>query len=157
MSPNLEIGDIVQIDKHDKNFNYGDIIVCYQKGLGEEQDIISASRIVSLPGDSIKIKHNICLINGIENQHRIKQKAKLLEYEKSYDEYEEVFPNGKSVLILHCPAFEREEDMRETIKVAENHFFIMGDNRSDSYDSRYFGAIHRNKIIGKVTKIIPAR
>jgi type IV secretory pathway protease TraF len=33
----------------------------------------------------------------------------------------------------------------------------MGDNRSGSIDSRYFGTIHRSKIIGKVIEITPAK
>lgn len=156
MKPNLNPDDVIKVDKQSKDFDYGDMIVCYQKVLDEEQDAVSASRIVGLPGDSIKVKYDICIINGVENQHSIKQTSKFMLYEISFDEYEEVFPNGKRILILHSPAFERNENITETVKVPENHFFIMGDNRNDSYDSRYFGTVHRDKIIGKVIKIIPA-
>jgi len=157
MSPNLNPDDVVKIDKQNTKLDYGDIIACFQKGLGEEQDIITPSRIVGLPGDSIKVKYDICIINGIENKHRLKQRSKMVEYKIiSYDEYEEIFPNGKSILILHSPDLDWNEKITETIKVPDDHFFIMGDNRSDSYDSRRFGAIHRDKIIGKVIKITPA-
>lgn len=158
MSPNLNSGDVVKVDKQNKNLDYGDIIVCYQKG--EEWDeyeyVIVISRIVGLPRDSIKVKHDICIINGIENKHRLKQRSKMVEYEVHYDEYEEIFPNGKSILIFHSPLSERDEDITETIKIPEDHFFIMGDNRSNSVDSRRAGTIHRSKIIGKVIKITPA-
>jgi len=159
MSPGLKPGDVVTIDKHYKNLDYGDIIMCYRKGeeWDEYKEGIVSSRIVGLPGDSIKVKYDICIINGVENKHRLKRRSVFKEYEKSYDEYEEIFPNAKSILIYHWSVLERDEDITETIKVADDHFFIMGDNRSGSIDSRYFGAIHRDKIIGKVIKITPAK
>lgn len=157
MSPGLNPGDVITIDKQNKNLDYGDIIACFQKVLYEDGEVIVPSRIVGLPGDSIKVKYDICIINGIENKHRIKQRSKMVEYEVHYDEYEEIFPNGKTISILHRPDLERDEDITETIKVPDDHFFIMGDKRSDSYDSREFGAIHRSKILGKVIKITPAK
>jgi len=156
MSPNLNPGDVVKIDKQNKNLDYGDIIICYQKLLYEEEDVIVLSRIVGLPGDSIKVKYDICIINGIENKHRLKQRSKMVEYGVNYDLYEEIFPNGKSILTLHRPDLERDEDITETIKVPDDCFFIMGDNRSNSVDSRVSGTVHRSKVIGKVIKITPA-
>lgn len=95
----------------------------------------------------------MCIINGIENQHIIKQKARLKSYDLSYDEYEEIFPNGKSILILHSSSLETEDFITETVKIPADHFFIMGDHRGDSYDSRYFGPISKDKILGKVIEI----
>lgn len=119
----------------------------------QSENIINVSRIVGLPGDSIKVKYDMCIINGIENQHIIKQKARLKSYDLSYDEYEEIFPNGKSILILHSSSLETEDFITETVKIPADHFFIMGDHRGDSYDSRYFGPISKDKILGKVIEI----
>jgi signal peptidase I len=41
-----------------------------------------------------------------------------------------------------------------TYTFKKNYYFMMGDNRNDSYDSRYFGFIPEEKIIGKVTNIL---
>lgn len=38
-------------------------------------------------------------------------------------------------------------------RVPEEHFFMMGDNRSRSRDSRYFGAVHRSSILGQATAV----
>ena len=118
---------------------------------------VNISRVVGLPGDSIRVKHDICIINGIENKHRLKRRSAFKEDGISSDEYEEIFPNGKSILIYHWPVLERDEDITETIEIPKDHFYIMGDNRSNSIDSRRIGAIHRDKIIGKVIKITPAK
>ncbi len=126
MSPNLNPDDVVKIEKQNKNLDYGDIIACYQKILYEiEDEQIVLSRIVGLPGDSIKIKYDFCIINGIENRYRLKQKSKWIESDRNNDLYEEIFPNGKSILIYHWPDIEREEYITETIKIPEDHFFIM--------------------------------
>jgi signal peptidase I len=131
------------------------MIVCYQKILepGEHEYAINVSRIVGLPGDSIKIRYDRCIINGIENRSALVKKARLKSYDLSYDEYEEEFPNGKKILILHSSSLETEEYISRTIVIPADHFFIMGDHRGDSYDSRYFGPISKDKILGKVIEI----
>jgi signal peptidase I len=157
MAPNLAVGDIVKMDASLKNYDYGDMIVCYQKTLViseyEYEYDISISRIVALPGDSIKIKHNRCIINGIENKSELIQEGKLESYGISYSEYEETFPNGKNVRILHSSDIETEESVSRTVVIPAGHFFIMGDHRGDSYDSRYFGPIPKENILGKVVEI----
>jgi signal peptidase I len=41
----------------------------------------------------------------------------------------------------------------QTFKIGKNEVFVMGDNRNNSYDSRYFGAIQKSDIFGKVVMI----
>ena len=36
------------------------------------------------------------------------------------------------------------------VRIAPNHYFVMGDNRAISCDSRYWGTVHRSLIVGKV-------
>lgn len=87
-----------------------------------EPDKSIIKRIIGLPGETIEIK------NG------------------------DVYINNKK---LNQPFLKREKDFTywaDTMKprvIPENHYFVMGDNRSVSQDSRYFGPVPREYIFGK--------
>ena len=153
----------------------------YRKKTGAEKIFeiqgVIVSRIVGLPGDSIAVEKEICTINGKKNKSRLINKGIPNEdvedsYKNSIAEYEERLPNGIPVHIYRIElsdkdikkymVYSREKDKSkyefpyknmETIKIPDNHYFLMGDFRSNSFDSRYIGAIPREQIMGKVIKI----
>lgn len=86
-------------------------------------------RVVALPGETVEIKGNEVLVNG----------AKL---DEPYARYE-------SSLVYSGSG----ENAFATQKVPENSYFVLGDNRNHSLDSRVFGFIDRERLGGKITKV----
>lgn len=79
-------------------------------------------RVIGLPGEVISYKNNKLYINGNEIEDN---------YGLGYTENFEL------------------KDLNLT-KIPDNEYLVMGDNRNDSLDSRYFGTISKDKILGSV-------
>ena len=125
MVPTFRSGDYILTDKMTYRFSTpkkGDIIVL-KNPRNEAEDFIK--RIVATPGDKIKIETNIIYIN--ENPLN-----------------EPYIPND---YITRGQNFLTDG---ETIYIGQDQYFVMGDNRSHSSDSREWGTVTRKEIIGKV-------
>ncbi len=89
-------------------------------------------RVIGLPGDFIEVKDDVLYING---------KA----YEEPY------LDENKDVNLLDKLTYDFTlEEVTGESTVPENSLFVMGDNRLNSKDSRIFGCISRDSIIGEV-------
>lgn len=125
MVPTFHNGDYILTDKLSYRFGSpkrGDIIVL-KNPRDESQDFIK--RIIALSGEKIKIEENFVYING-----------QLLK-----ESYLPAGTNTSGGTFL--------KDMEE-IKVGANQYFVFGDNRSHSSDSRAWGGVTKEEIVGKV-------
>ena len=102
-------------------------------------------RVIGIPGDHIRLEDKALYRNG-------KKITEPYKYHKndSYDSYRDNFPSspnanveGGALEMLQSHVVGRE------IVVPENCYFAMGDNRDYSLDSRYWGFVPRQNIIGK--------
>jgi signal peptidase I len=130
----------------------GDIVVFYSPADGRRL----VKRVVGLPGDSVAMRNNLLIING--------QK---IEYEP-IDDLDRIDPSlGKEAsrhgfvedlcdtphLVMLTP---QRASMRSfgPITIPKGDYFMMGDNRDNSADSRYFGFVNRSRIVGRATAIV---
>ncbi len=146
-NPTVQIGDWVIADTKaykNKAIDYGDIIV-FRAQDGE----VYLSRVVGLPGNSLALKHNFVSINGRA------VKASFVQHTSDngfpIDEYIEMLPNGHSCHIyMNAVSNVPEMATIDSIVVPADSYFLLGDNRDNSLDSRYRGAVARKDIIGRV-------
>ncbi|MEK7059215.1 MAG: signal peptidase I [Patescibacteria group bacterium] len=114
----------------------GDIVVFEQVGLSEfgQQDSKQLiKRVIGLPGDRVVVKNGVYTIY---NQ----------AHPEGYDP-DRVLPYGKNI-----PATDGNID----IKLNDHQLFVSGDNRPDSLDSRAFGPIDADQVVGKlILRVFP--
>lgn len=125
MTPNFLNGNYILTDKVTYRFSQpkrGDIIVL-KNPRDESQDFIK--RIIAIPGDEVKISEGHVFINDYLLEELYLKKGILTE-----------------------PRNFLQED--EEIKVGVNQYFVFGDNRNASSDSREWGPITKEEIVGRV-------
>ena len=91
--------------------------------LQEDDGLYTVKRIIALPGDIIQIKNGYVYLNGsiiIEPYVRKGMRT----------------PTGP----IHT----------RTLQILEDYYFVLGDNREDSIDSRFFGPVHRDQFSGMI-------
>lgn len=126
MYPTLDDGQYVVINSIPYRFNTpsrGDIVV-FCHGYDDNRLI---KRIIGLPGECVQFKNGECFINHklfVEND------------DKSSTDYTQSFPQSS--------------DHGDCLILGENQYYVMGDNRPVSLDSRAFGPIDKKDIVGKL-------
>lgn len=127
MEPNFfdkEYLIVNEISYHFNNPQRGDVIVFRYPGNPQEYYI---KRVIGLPGEKVQIKDGKVMI------------------------YNDKYPDGK---VLNENYLEEgvstNGSSEEVISLKDEEYFVLGDNRQFSKDSRYFGPVNRSYIIGKV-------
>lgn len=111
-------------------------------------------RIIGLPGDKIQVVDGILHINGTAVER--KQVDDFI-YERNpgqfsrMNRYIEVLPNGREHMIVENSDSQPGSDNTPVFTVPEKHYFMMGDNRDNSNDSRFSGVsfVPRENLVGR--------
>jgi signal peptidase I len=111
----------------------GDVIVFR---LPSDPSINYIKRVVGLPGDTVSYERHRLVING-----------ELVDLEQHPD----ATPRDREheILVTHAGNVGRDGDFT----VPEDHFFVMGDNRDNSRDSRFIGPIPETHLVGEAVRI----
>ena len=176
MIPTLLIGDYLFVSKYSYGYSRysfpfspdlfsgrvwaaepqrGDVVV-FKLPRDNETDYIK--RVIGLPGDEIQMVHGVLHING-----KPVPKVRIDDYvvteptgrERRMPRFMETLPNGVSYPVLDLVQ-DGFGDNTEVYKAPEDHFFMMGDNRDNSTDSRFLsevGFVPFENLVGKAQVI----
>jgi len=158
MNPTIVEGDRILVDKlaYDLKFplthrslhqfsdpKRGDIVV-FDSAAADKRLV---KRVIGLPGDRIELHNNRLIINDRPVPYsRARQEREYLVITEYLGETQHQIQ-----LDVLNPA---PRNNVEPISVPEDYYFVMGDNRDHSADSRYYGLIPREEIVGKANKVI---
>jgi signal peptidase I len=130
----------------------GDIVVFHSPKDGTRL----VKRAVGLPGDTVELRHDQLIVNGTPVEYK-SISTELLRDVTPADKANSVYAAeelpGRSHLVAGIPAAPALRDFGPTL-VPADCFFMMGDNRDNSFDSRYFGPVNRGAILGRATAVV---
>ena len=112
-------------------------------------------RVVGLPGDTVELRHNGLVLNGQAVEYQPIAEERLRDLAVA-DRASTVFAieqlAGRRHAVAAIPSVPALRDFGP-YRVPEGHYFMMGDNRDNSFDSRYFGPVERKRIVGQATAV----
>ena len=159
MVPTLEVGDVLLVDKQvftpsgfldrlllpPSKVGRGDLIVFHYPVDG---DVTLVKRVVAAPGDHLHLHHGKVYINDVEmvEPYAIYTKARANNYRDEFPSQRE-FPDD-DVQTGWWLALRRTPPGGDLV-VPPGDYFVLGDNRNDSEDSRYWGFVPQDAVIGR--------
>ena len=157
MEESLLIGDHLLVDKlaYAPEGSFSRYLLPYQQV--ERGDIIVfrypidlnqtfVKRVVAVPGDRLKLESKKLILNGKQiNEPYVVYKSEYI------DPYRDNFPSSPTTMQIYEPAIDmlRDHVVNGELVIPEGNYFAMGDNRDQSLDSRYWGFVPRENIVGK--------
>ncbi len=166
MRPTILEGDVVLVNRlaYDLKIPLTDFSIA-RLGDPARGDIVTFSspkdgtrlikRLVALPGDVVELRNNRLFINHQAAEYsdisEVREPIGLGRFVNATRAIEDVEGRRRSVQFL--PVLDRKSNFGPVV-VPANQFFMMGDNRDNSEDSRYIGFVPRELIIGRAGHIL---
>lgn len=130
----------------------GDIVILASPADGKRL----VKRVVGVPGDTLALRNNRLFINSLAVSYEPLPEITPSEFQRRGDPprilaRELLGEHPHPVMIT--PARQHAIRSFGPIQVPDHCYFVMGDNRDESGDSRYFGYVTRDRIVGRATAV----
>lgn len=130
----------------------GDIVVCFSPADGKRL----VKRVIGLPGDRITVRGAQLRVNGAAVSYAAPDERWLRHLtvaEKRYGAVAtESLGSAEHAVLATTSSSARLPDREYVVPAGD--YFMMGDNRDRSFDSRFFGSISRKEIVGRASAVV---
>jgi signal peptidase I len=154
MLPTLEVGDHVMVDRRPRPIQRGDVIV-FQYPPDPTKDFIK--RVVAIGGDTIEIKDDALVLNGAAVPTAVAGPARFPDFDeitgqwsdRAYAAHDERLGERTYRVLSDDGARPPQLSSMAPKQVPPGHVFVLGDNRDNSHDSRYWGTVPLELVKGR--------
>ena len=152
MEPTFLIGDHVLAPGGERisDLHRGDVIVFHYP---PDPEVVLIKRLIGLPGDHIRIVSGVLVVNSLKASESYVQHsagASVSQYFNNFPSYADkeplVLPDARKMLDRYAASGE--------LLIPEGGYFVLGDNRDYSSDSRSWGLLQASQIIGLVHEVL---
>jgi signal peptidase I len=165
MRPSLLEGDVVFVNRlaFDLKVPLTDVIVT-RLGEPKRGDVVTFSsphdgtrlikRLIALPGDVVQMRNELLIINGKRADYAVLERAMEPVEGRHFDAFRlNETMGGERHRIQVMPQLNAARNFGP-VTIPADHFMMLGDNRDNSADSRYFGLVPRQLLIGRAERVL---
>ena len=126
----------------------GDVVVLFSPHDGKRL----IKRVVGIPGDKIELKDHKLIVNGVASAYQPLDHSALVGIDADGQAFIETTA-GRAHPMQTTPSRPSMPSFAP-VSLPPGQYLVMGDNRDNSFDSRFFGFVERSRIVGRATAVV---